>query len=145
MPACALPPPKKASVLCLPPEEERQEAIDTILATQVVKAEEHLPAAKANLLHAQAKQKRVYRKRRAINPMEKAHVDSLVYLKKARTGGKMESKVEGPYKVMGYNDAATTVYLQDKAERTWAESVARIAPMPSSTPTAAAVAESNGQ
>jgi hypothetical protein len=102
------------------------------VAANQAKESEHLPLVKSNLLQAQAKQKLVYRKRRAMEPRPeaKAPVGSYVYLKKARVKGKLGPTVEGPYKLMGYNDPQTTAYISDGAEppRVWAESVTRIAP-----------------
>ena len=137
-----LPPPDRPGIAAPPKEAEQQQGIDAAIKAHALKDAEHLPAAKSNLQQAQAKQKRMYRKRRAIDPEELAPVGSFVYLKRPKVKGKLGPKVEGPYKLMGFNDNKTTAYIQDGAvpPRTWAESVSRIAP---SEGTAAADADAS--
>ena len=139
-----LPPPDRPGVAAPPEEAEQQQGIDAAIKAHALKDAEHLPAAKSNLQQAQAKQKRLNRKRRAIDPEDLAPVGSFVYLKRPKVKGKLGPKVEGPYKLMGFSDNKTTAYIQDGAvpPRTWAESVSRIAPSEGTAATADADAPS---
>ena len=121
-----LPPPGKIATAAPPTADLIDDGVDTALKANATKGAVHLPAAKGNLLQAQAKQKRNYRKRRAIDPEDLAPVGSYVYLKKAKVKGKLVPKVEGPYKLVGFNNTKTTAYIQDVSEVAWAENVSRI-------------------
>jgi hypothetical protein len=125
-----LSPPDKPGVAGPPQEEEQLQGIEAAIKAHDLKISEHLPAVKSNLQQAQVKQRRLYRKRRAIDPEDMAPVGSFVYLKRPKVKGKLGPQVEGPYKLVGFNDNKTTAYIQDSAAppRTWAESVSRIAP-----------------
>ena len=66
--------------------------------------------------------------RRTIGTEELASVGSYIYLEAAAVKGKSGTTVEGPYKLVGYNNSRTTAYIQDATEVTWAEDVCRIVP-----------------
>ena len=66
--------------------------------------------------------------RRTIGTEELASVGSYIYLEAAAVEGTSGTTVEGPYKLVGYNNSRTTAYTQDATEVTWAEDVCRIVP-----------------
>lgn len=82
-----------------------------------------------NILAAQEKQKRDFRKRHhSTQPSSVMPVGSLVMMKSPHRRSKLHPMVEGPYRVVEYDATESRVLLADANNKTWPVHVSRITP-----------------
>jgi hypothetical protein len=81
-----------------------------------------------NILKAQEKQKKDYkRKYHSTDPAEYMPEGCLVYLQ-ARKRSKLDSPVEGPYRLIAYLEGHSEAILEDQNRKRWTTTVSRLSP-----------------